>query len=439
MAAILPEGWRRCPAISWNSTADISRGDATSNGSIPSASNSNVNGVDVAIDTAGRGLKKSNDIVSTPSDLLIYALWKEILSKETIVSLEVLKDWPLLPVISKGRKLLLSPTLLPYVFEMTPTITQDTKRAHLQREAGRLSSLVLNEAAQQKMRGETDPSHDWDWTAVKADVIHFTTPLVRVPGREVRRENSDNEENNNDALYLNNSNDVLMGSGGYGLGALPPSPISSAEEAAEDVGGGLGLNAPSSELFAVMIKLGLPVLDCGLLEVPPTALLNAQAEVLRGFGGGALGRRLLESLYTMVHKNVMVYKPMESDETQAQGVSVKEEGFILSFQDISDSERILILQEILKNHNIKNLNPVEISQLQILPLFTARSGSNTTAVLTSGEYCAIAIADCLHGVYWCLNQAVLEGIYIPTDVPGMMIRTNMHTCINLHVLVKLHR
>jgi hypothetical protein len=219
---------------------------------------------------------------------------------------------------------------------------------------------------------------------------------------------------------------VLWGEGEGGLGA--------SEEAAEDIdiGGGLGLNAPSSELFAVMIKLGLPVLDYGLLEVPPTALLNAQAEVLRSFGGGALGRKLLESLYTMVHKNVMVYKPINSDETQ--GVSVEEAGFILSFQDISDSERILILQEILKSHNIKNLNPVEISQLQILPLFTARSGSNTTAVLTSSEYCAIAIADCLHGVYWCLNQAVLEGIYIPTDVPGM-IRTNMHICINLHVLI----
>ena len=53
--------------------------------------------------------------------MLVYVLWREVLTRETKTSLDALKDWPLLPAVSAGRRLLLSPDMAVHLFETVPT------------------------------------------------------------------------------------------------------------------------------------------------------------------------------------------------------------------------------------------------------------------------------------------------------------------------------
>ena len=56
--------------------------------------------------------------------MLLYVLWKEVLTKETKADLSILKDWPLLPVVSAGRRLLISPEFAVHLFESSATSFQ---------------------------------------------------------------------------------------------------------------------------------------------------------------------------------------------------------------------------------------------------------------------------------------------------------------------------
>lgn len=66
------------------------------------------------------------------SDLSLYAIWKYALSKE--INLTPLDPWPLVPVISRGRQLLVSSCILQYLLVMAPSQAQDLSRQRLQLE-----------------------------------------------------------------------------------------------------------------------------------------------------------------------------------------------------------------------------------------------------------------------------------------------------------------
>lgn len=63
-----------------------------------------------------------------PTELLIYNLWNEKLFKESLLTLAKLKSYPLVPVISRSRRLLISVEYLNLVFCVNSTGEQDNRR-----------------------------------------------------------------------------------------------------------------------------------------------------------------------------------------------------------------------------------------------------------------------------------------------------------------------
>ena len=70
----------------------------------------------------------STNLTPLPSENLLYNLWNERLLKENLTSLNKLKSYPLIPVISRDRRLLLSVEYLNLVFCVNPTLEQDNRR-----------------------------------------------------------------------------------------------------------------------------------------------------------------------------------------------------------------------------------------------------------------------------------------------------------------------
>lgn len=69
-----------------------------------------------------------------PSDSLLYALWRFGLSKENAQGLDPLAAWPIVPVVSRQRRILISPKILPFCLVMLPTTDQDSYRFQLGQE-----------------------------------------------------------------------------------------------------------------------------------------------------------------------------------------------------------------------------------------------------------------------------------------------------------------
>ena len=77
-----------------------------------------------------------------PTDSLLYALWRFGLGKENSQGLEPLAAWPIVPVLSRSRRLLVSPKILPFCLVMLPTADQDSHRFKLGQEMAQYDSRV---------------------------------------------------------------------------------------------------------------------------------------------------------------------------------------------------------------------------------------------------------------------------------------------------------
>jgi hypothetical protein len=77
-----------------------------------------------------------------PSGSVLYAIWKFGLTKESPQSLEALSAWPVVPVVSRGKRLLASTKLMQYLLVMLPSSQQDTERAQLGQEMAVYDSQV---------------------------------------------------------------------------------------------------------------------------------------------------------------------------------------------------------------------------------------------------------------------------------------------------------
>ena len=283
---VVPLHWRRCGAVVWKPQLN---------------NNSNSEGQSANDKmSVGRGVGTETGV----SELLVFALWRDVLALEPLPALTALADWPLTPVLSRGRRMLVSPALLPYLFLTEPTSAQDARRAHLQREAGRLAALVSAEASEQSKRVLSEVavpgpgSHggegagDWGWTSRKAKSVHPGRTPVAVAmaaatkataaaataqtvaqtaaatessqaGQNLVLNENHNNNNNQNTTDINNDENVDGNDDGEGEGST----------------GGGGLSAIPLDVLAAMVKLGVPFLDGCMMEGPPAAFQTAQREV----------------------------------------------------------------------------------------------------------------------------------------------------------------
>ena len=86
-----------------------------------------------------------------------------------MMSLNRLKDYPLIPVISNCRKILLSISFLPFILTMTSNSQQEITRGNLKREINRMIAhnySALDDAIVDN-DNSTNSKDDWEWTTKK--------------------------------------------------------------------------------------------------------------------------------------------------------------------------------------------------------------------------------------------------------------------------------
>ena len=361
-------------------------------------------------EVVGKGLGHSN-LNSTPSENLIYVLWKEILLKEPFTSFDRIRDWPIIPVISKGKRMLLSASLISLVFTYVPTALEDQHRQFLSNEVGRLSSLLQVGISKDYMKLNIDSTQDenWDWTNArdpqitnirKSDLSTSVSPINDISVNNGVQSNItfDAQSSASDDC-INTTTDIV--SDAY----LPPPP----PYVTDEIDGG-GMDAIPLNFYQAMCRVGIPFIDCSILDGIPVAL-NKDIP---------LGKRILECLYSIFSQNVATYNVLDNQD-EPQFCSN-----LINFDTINTSDRNAMLYEVYKYHQNNSLAPPEIEKLKKLPIFTTKDGE------------PVAIFDC-KGVFWCTNYSVLEGIALPNEklsqFRGAVILVNEPRLIELYTLV----
>ena len=210
------------------------------------------------------------------------------------------------------------------------------------------------------------------------------------------------------------------------------------------------VSPPNTDLMAAMVKVGIPFPDYALLDSPPMAHTAAQRTLCGAVGVGALlGRKLLGCMYEMLRVTVHVENQLESNTnmnsnhpqlsaTSTTSAStlpsqvIETRQTLLLFNEISEAERTLFLEEFLVSNGSRPFSENEIYRIKCLPLFTVRTKVSCAASLplslplpflsspplSSSSSRPVSISDCSGGAYWCDNSSVLDGIVYPSSTQG---------------------
>ena len=216
------------------------------------------------------------------------------------------------------------------------------------------------------------------------------------------------------------------------------------------------VSPPNTDLMAAMVKVGIPFPDYALLDSPPMAHTAAQRTLCGAVGVGALlGRKLLGCMYEMLKVTVQIENQLESNSNlhsnsnlpilsslssasatthPSQVLEIRQP--LLLFNEISEAERTLFLEEFLVSNGAKPFSEEEINRIKCLPLFTVRpklSGAISSPLSLPLPFFAssssssspspslphpISISDCTAGAYWCDNNSIMDGIVYPSPTQG---------------------
>lgn len=368
---IIPNTWKKIDAVKWITTDNEAR--------------------------AGRGLRKVTDsqIIECPTEAMMYVLWKDVLTPEPMPSFDGLNQWPLIPIISKGKRLLLSAALLPHVFSTMPTSQEDDKRSYLNKEVDRLGLLVQQEAQQNVVHINDEHDQTWDWASNPAPY-----PSVKALSKSnvVKPSNEIVSDNNPVATVLgvpvSSSVHTVTGVPFTGAAVVANEVVGhSVEDASlDDVEVAVASNSEETEsslsalpqtLISILNKLGVPFLDGSIFDRVPK-VINDRSRV-------STGKRILESLHEISSLNVTIHYISESNN------QLLSDGELLSFKNITTANRNDLLLEIYKSHRVQEFTSSEIEKLKSIKLFTSKDG-NPVSISQS------------NGAYWCSNDSVLEGV-----------------------------
>lgn len=421
IAHIVPAKWRRASAVEW-----LPAGALTSAGVGSAARSVRPTGADSGF--------------NAPSPLLMYIIWNSFLSQETSwTEIEKLKEYPMIPVISKNRQLLLSMSLLSVVFSDRSSEQQDEARIYLKREIGRAASLAHSAMGALPDGTTVDEvvTDDWAWTTLPA------SSRVAKSSRAVAA--SDRRGSTSSAAASNDSDDDIgdntiieadyidAGNGSAGTGpatltamqvsAVPVDAVDATEEAFEPNFPGSGPssaapvrtspNQPSAgsagsneTVRRILRTLGLPFLDAGVFEnIPQIIRENTTAGGQTGGAADMSGRRILQCLHKLDSLNIFVQSLPAGAATLAATPGAPLPMFpsepLLCYDDLSVQDRnaLLVLMSAQHHQLMAPLNAQEQTQIKQLRLFTSKVDNS-----------AVSIDGCRGGVYWCTENSVLDTI-----------------------------
>lgn len=423
---IIPSFWKLAPAICWIKTDSFTfpAGYFTRflNRTIPTISlpTTTANSISTTASNDSDGLY-------SPSPLLIYVLWNNYLSKEIdLNALNKLKDYPLVPIISKNRHLLFSISLLPHIFSITSNNQRhDQARSNLKREIGRMATLYKTEVDEADKRITTlvgsiledeKQNTDWVWTTkrigdydiieetseAKTDEVNVNTNSSILPvAQALERTNTINAE---DVSVVDSA--VQTGGSSATENILPVAIVTTLEEVTptstlSNLTTTMGLQAASisasSDVIAAMTALGVPFFDNSIFESTPLCVSQPYSGV-NSSASNMQGRRVLQCLHRLDQLNILV-----QTSTRSEIVNNELSESLLMYDQLSIPNRNKLLLHIFHDHTILQPFSVnETSQFKELRLLTNQ--------ITKA---AVSYAECEHGgVYWCLDESVLDNINI---------------------------
>lgn len=397
------------------------------------------------------------------SPAIIYTIWKDVLSKtQDIGLLDSLSDYPILPVVSGGVRMLISPSMLPFVMytnqigltagdvDVNLCVGQEYNRSKLSVDAD-----VENLANDVKLKGghlaaynaqqsgpEVAIEKDWLWVSAPAfcdasdtvkrlseNSIPNSTSVVSVPDTTalpVASMAGSSVEIVNNATAI----DSASTSGTVGSAPLPVAHVeadatssigvlsqimetstpAAAPETARTNSSNLDQStmrgAPleayiheiPSNVLSAIVDCGMPMLDVAFFDNSPPDILRRKCL------GSSNGKRLLEGLYELQENGVMVYEINSSAQ-----ISVEPIGDILKLDNLSIDARRNILKEMLNSHRTAAFTAGEINKLKTIRLFTPilSSDSSTTVGLQHMPPIGVNRSD---GVYWSQAEGAIEGL-----------------------------
>jgi hypothetical protein len=417
IASVLPLAWRSVPAIEWVDS-NVPVNAVGSAGRIARA----------AGDSSGAEQAPAQGAAAGPSPLLLYTLWNNVLSNETSwTEIERLREYPLVPVVSRGRRLLLSMALLSTVFSAEATEAQDAQRIHLKREAGRMASLAAQQTASAEVTPGVSVVDEWAWTTQPLSSAHTKTraaprPANAAGGRTTTAE-GDSDDDIGDGVITDldfpaspqpparavataaNTGPVpmqlpaapAMAANVDGLPPVPP-PDSPAAPATPTPAS----PSTSAGVLRILRTLGVPFLDTGVLEGVPQIINRSAGQGAES--GGAMdysGRRILQCLHRLDSQNIIV-----TPQASFAGAPPDNDAFaapapLLAYDDLTVSDRttLLLLMANQQHQLMAPLSAQEQQQMKQLRLFTSKA-----------DGAAVSIAECRSGVYWCREESVLHTV-----------------------------
>lgn len=322
---------------------------------------------------------------------ILYVLWNHCFMKLPFTQLLELGDFPLLPVVSAGKRVLLPIHALPHVFTPVTTTAEHEYRLQLKAQIeGKASAYTLPDAQDQN----TLSNKAWAWTSEPAMVIprSVVEPVaVATDGATV--------EASNVAVVAEN-----VAISGSETTNLTPTAILST------------LNL-SVESFAALKKLGLPFLDTLIFEGKPLAM--QQQEHLQAQTYQHIGRKILDAVHHFGVANAtwsdLVNTPTGPASSSSSAFSVVS---CLEFSTLTFGERYELLSQIHGAHRTQAFNENVVDQLRQLPLFTNLMTQEAVPIRSpsswmggSGSVVASALSSMLTGssaqqqqqVYWCAD------------------------------------
>jgi hypothetical protein len=330
---IFPDSWKRCLAISW---------------------------------LQGRGSSNVN------LESCLYVLWKEILSKETLISsFDSLKAYPIVPVISGQERILLSADFLPYLFIMEPTEEQNIRRERIAKSVNYVAINQMTEAEKYVTNYGTNiedlaqycsPSSDYAWMSEPArEIRNSSLPTLATSAAipfEASRENQSVSAEDGSAI----------------------APVSESTGQVSDTTAIMpAISQPveyvSNALLGAVRSLGLPIIDGSVFESVPELIKQHPLDI---------GRRLLLCIHMLSQKAVTIY----TDDSSRP---------LLQWESIAAADRKTILLEIFKSHRDRAFNASDIDKLKQIPLFI----SIDNLYVTPASYTSI---------YWCISAKVIETV-----------------------------
>lgn len=314
--------------------------------------------------------------VDLPSALLIFTLWKEVFAIPSLLTgpaadddegraarisakqqqesqMALLADWPLLPVLSRDKKLLISPVLLSAVIwddSTTGSTFLEQSLAQLGRDLGTEvtpSADRTGSESRDSLSGHRDPEL-WAWASSLAPEC---LPISQLPSQ------------------ASGTNHEVKGPGAIPVVTAVEVPATRPEPAVSSSQLPVTLNADTIQLKSICLRLGVPRLDLDFFKQCPTPF---PVPVFRG-------NRLLQVLCRL-----------NQDAASSPGSDVES---MLDFHALSIADRTTLLLEIARDTSQSVTS--DNARLASLKLFTTREGHATTA-------------DHPAGTFWCASNDIME-------------------------------